>query len=63
MFFPHCCSADSTTREVTQAELDHFQKSTRLIVLPIANTTGPRVLSGNGKGELDGRAGIAVCYV
>ena len=62
---PHCCShaplsysADSSRREVTEAEVEQFQRTTRLIVLPIANANGPRL----GDGETpDGREGIAVC--
>ena len=44
-------------REVTKAEVEQFQRATRLIVLPIANANGPRL----GDGETpDGREGITV---
>ena len=40
-----------------EAEVEQFQRATRLIVLPIANANGPRL----GDGETpDGREGIAV---
>lgn len=42
---------------MTKAEVEQFQRATRLIVLPIANANGPRL----GDGETpDGREGIAV---
>ena len=54
---PLSYSADSSRREVTEAEVEQFQRTTRLIVLPIANANGPRL----GDGETpDGREGIAV---
>ena len=52
-------SADSNRREVTEADVEQFQLSRRpLIVLPIANVNGPRLV-GDEKTP-DGRAGIAV---
>ena len=52
------CSADSTNREVTEAELEHFQDTTKLAVLPIANTNGPRL--PDEPDSPDGREGIKV---
>ena len=51
-------SADSTNREVTEAEVRHFQDTTKLVVLPIANTNGPRL--STEPTSPDGREGIKV---
>ncbi len=49
--------ADSCKREVTEAEVQQFQRDTSLVVLPTANVSGRRLSDEAG---LDGRAGIAV---
>ena len=51
-------SADTTNREVTQSEIEYFQETTNLAVLPIINTNSPR-LSGEPDTP-DGREGIKV---
>lgn len=49
--------ADSCKREVTESEVQQFQRDTNLIVLPTSNVNGRRL--GDGVTP-DGRAGIAV---
>lgn len=51
-------SADSVNREVTEAEVEHFQDMTKLVVLPISNTNGPRLPTEPS--SPDGREGIKV---
>lgn len=51
-------SSDSLHREVTSAEVEEFQRSTNLLVLPITNTKGPRMASDPSLP--DGREGIKV---
>lgn len=45
-------------REVTEAEVEHFQDMTKLVVLPISNTNGPRLPTEPS--SPDGREGIKV---
>ena len=51
-------SADSANREVTEAEVDHFQDETKLIVFPISNINVPRLPTEPC--SPDGREGIKV---
>ena len=50
-------SADSVQREVTEAEIEQFQNTTKLITLPITNINSPRLAD---RRTPDGRAGVMV---
>ncbi|KAL5490826.1 hypothetical protein EMCRGX_G016013 [Ephydatia muelleri] len=47
--------ADSVQREVTEAEIEQFQNTTKLITLPITNINSPRLAD---RRTPDGRAGV-----
>ncbi len=55
---PLSCSSDTLQREVTSAEVEQFQQTHNLLVLPIANNNGPRMPSEPT--IPDGREGIKV---